>query len=152
VSARLSPEAVALVDAPNFAHLATLLADGSPKVEPVWVGREGDRLLVATDARSIKARNVAADPRVALSITAFDDPYDQLLVRGTVVEVRPDDDLAVLDALSEAYLGGPFPRRRWSSRVVLVVEPHLARHHRSPLRHTPPADALPPPTAPEEPT
>ena len=130
----LSDDARALLDAPNFGHLATLREDGSPKVEPVWVGREGDRVLVATDAKSLKARNVAHDPRVALSVVAFDDPYEQLLVRGTVTEVRPDDDLAVLDELSEAYLGHEFPRRRWSSRVVLVITPTLARHHRSPLR------------------
>ncbi len=46
--APLSPEATALIDRPNFAHLATLMADGSPHSVPVWVGREGDRLLVCT--------------------------------------------------------------------------------------------------------
>ncbi len=46
--AALSPEATALIDRPNFAHLATLMADGSPHSVPVWVGREGDRLLVCT--------------------------------------------------------------------------------------------------------
>jgi PPOX class probable F420-dependent enzyme len=134
VPASLSDAARALLDGANIAHLATLQPDGSPKVEPVWVGRDGDRVLVATDRRSLKARNVDGDPRVALSVTAFDDPYEQLLVRGVVSEVRADDDLAVLDELSETYLGAPFPRRRWSDRVVLVITPHLARHHRSPLR------------------
>ena len=132
---RLSPDARRLVDGVNFAHLATLMPDGSPKVEPVWVGREGDRLLVATDAGTIKARNIEGDSRVALSITAADDPYEQLLVRGRVDEVRADDDLAVLDALSQKYLGEPFPRRTWSARVVLVIEPDVARHYVSPLRH-----------------
>jgi len=134
VPASLSDAARALLDGANIAHLATLQPDGSPKVEPVWVGRDGDRVLVATDRRSLKARNVDGDPRVALSVTAFDDPYEQLLVRGVVSEVRADDDLAVLDELSETYLGAPFPRRRWSDRVVLVITPHQARHHRSPLR------------------
>ena len=32
-----------LLDRPNFAHLATLMEDGSPLSTPVWVGREGDR-------------------------------------------------------------------------------------------------------------
>lgn len=130
----LSADARRLLDGANFGHLATLQEDGAPKVEPVWVGRDGDTVLVATDARSIKARNVERDDRVALSVTAFDDPYDQLLVRGRVSEVRGDDDLAVLDELSRRYLGHEFPRRRWSSRVVLVITPSLARHHRSPLR------------------
>jgi PPOX class probable F420-dependent enzyme len=131
----LGAEARRLVDGVNFAHLATLMTDGTPKVEPVWIGREGDRLLVTTDGKSIKAVNVDRDPRVAISITAFDDPYDQLLVRGRVTEIRSDDDLAVLDALSQKYLGTPFPRRRWSKRLVLVVEADVVRAYHSSLRH-----------------
>jgi PPOX class probable F420-dependent enzyme len=123
-----------LIDGPNFGHLATLMPDGSPKVEPVWVARDGDQALVATDAASLKARNVALDNRVALSVTAFGDPYDQVLVRGRVVDVRPDDGLEVLDAMSDKYLGHPFPRRKWSERVVLVIEPDLVRSYRSALR------------------
>jgi PPOX class probable F420-dependent enzyme len=134
VTARLDDDARRLLDAANFAHLATLMPDGAPKVEPVWVAREDDRVLVTTDAKSLKARNVARDARVALSVTAFDDPYEQLLVRGRVVERRPDDDLETLDRFSTKYLGAPFARRRWSQRIVLVVEPDLARYRRSPLR------------------
>lgn len=130
---QLCPDARRLLDGANFAHLATLMADGSPKVEPVWVGRDGDHIVVTTDASSIKARNIDADSRVAVSVTAFDDPYDQLLVRGRVVTITADDDLGVLDGLSEKYLGVPFPRRRWNSRVVLVIQADLARAHRSPL-------------------
>ena len=133
----LSPEIRRLLDGPNFAALATLMPDGSPKVESVWVGREGDHVLVATDSRGVKGRNLEGDARVALSITDFDDPYEQAMIRGRVVETRPDDDLRVLDALSDRYLGRPFPRRKWSSRVVYVIEAHVARHAKSPLEHTP---------------
>ena len=74
-----------LLDAPNFASLATLMPDGSPKVEPVWVGREGDLVLIATDSRSLKGRNLDADGRVALSVTDYENPYEQVLIRGRVV-------------------------------------------------------------------
>jgi hypothetical protein len=47
--------------------------------------------------------------------------------------VRPDDDLAVLDALSQKYTGQPFGRRRWSQRVVLAVVPEVVRYYLSPL-------------------
>jgi len=137
-----SEGARALLDGANFAHLATLQPDGSPKVEPVWIGREGDLLLVATDRKSLKVRNIEGDARVAVSVSKFDDPYDQLLVRGVVSEIREDDDLTVLDDLAQTYLGEPFARRRWSGRVVLVVTPHLARHYRSALHdpRTPPRE------------
>jgi PPOX class probable F420-dependent enzyme len=133
--ATLDDDARRLLAGANYGYLSTLLPGGEPKVDPVWVDHEGDLVLVTTDGRSIKARNAARDDRVALAVTAFDDPYVQLQVRGRVVEVRPDDDLVVLDRLSAKYLGGPFPRRRWSQRVVLVIEPSLARTSHSPLTH-----------------
>ena len=131
----LDDDARRLLDGVNYGFLATLMPGGHPKVDPVWVGRDADRVLVATDGRSIKARNAIADPRVSLAVTAFDDPYDQVLIRGIVVEVAPDDDLVVLDRLSAKYLGGPFPRRKWSQRVVLVIEPDVVRSYQSSLRH-----------------
>jgi PPOX class probable F420-dependent enzyme len=133
--ASLNDDARRLLAGPNYGYLSTLLPGGEPKVDPVWVDHEGDLVLVTTDGKSIKARNVELDDRVALAVTAFDDPYDQLQVRGRVVEVRPDDDLVVLDRMSEKYLGEPFPRRRWSQRVVLVIEPARARTSHSPLKH-----------------
>lgn len=126
-----------LLDAANFAHLATLMEDGSPKVEPTWVGRDGDYVLIATDSKGIKGKNISRDGRVALSVTNFDNPYEQALIRGTVIETRDDNDLTVLDALSQQYIGKEFPRRKWSSRVVYVIEPTVARYYLSPLTHTP---------------
>ena len=134
----LSDDARRLIDAPNFAHLTTLMEDGWPKAEPVWIGRDGDRIVICTDRKSIKSINIDRDPRVALSITDFDNPYEQLLVRGRVVEAREDNDLAVMDVLSQKYLGGPFPRRKWSSRVAYFIEADIARYYLSPLKHTPP--------------
>lgn len=130
---KLNDDMKRLIDGANFAHLATLQADGAPKVEPVWIGREGDRLLIATDRRSLKSSNIARDPRVAISLVARENPYDQLLIRGRVVETRDDAELVGLDALSAAYLRKPFPRRKWPSRVVFVIEPSMARHSISPL-------------------
>ncbi len=143
----LSPAARRLLDGPNYAHLATLLPDGAPKVEPVWVAREGDFALVTADAKSRKALNMGRDARVALSITDFADPYEQLLIRGRVVEQRSDPELRFLDALSQRYTSAPFPRRNWSSRVIFVIEPFLARHARFPLVHRP-APAAADPSAP----
>ena len=126
---KLPEGAARLLDGPNFGYLATLMESGAPKVEPVWVAREDGLVLVVTDAASIKAKNIARDPRVAITVVDRDRPYEHVLIRGQVVEVRPDDDLAVLDRFSQKYLGGPYPRRRWNKRIVIVIEPSLARHH-----------------------
>jgi len=61
----LSPEVKQLIDRPNFAHLATLMPDGSPQSVPVWVGREGDRLIICTGENSLKGKNTRRDPRVS---------------------------------------------------------------------------------------
>ncbi|MDB5395983.1 MAG: pyridoxamine 5-phosphate oxidase [Rhodospirillales bacterium] len=133
----LSDDIKRLLDAPNFAALATLMEDGSPKAEPVWVAREGDHVVIATDRKSIKSINIDRDPRVSLSVTDFANPYEQALIRGRVIEARDDNALTILDAMSQKYLGAPFPRRKWSTRVAYIVEPAVARYYKSPLQHTP---------------
>jgi PPOX class probable F420-dependent enzyme len=134
---RLSADVRRILDGRCFGHLATLQPDGAPKVEPVWLGREGDRVLVATDERTLKGRNMRRDARVALSVLSPDNPYEQVLIRGRVVEIRPDRELAGLDALSHKYLGQPFPRRDWPSRALYAIEADVARYYRSPLVHPP---------------
>jgi PPOX class probable F420-dependent enzyme len=135
----LAPEIRALLDRPNFAHLSTLMPDGSPQSAPVWVGREGDRILVCTGEGSLKAKNTRRDPRVALSIVDFRDPYSEAQVRGRVVERRPDPDLELMDPISHKYTGKPFPFRNPEGRVALVIEVERARYTKLPFEHTPPA-------------
>lgn len=49
-----------------WAHLATVGADGEPDVAPVHPAWEGDDLWVMVDRTSVKARNIAHQPKVAL--------------------------------------------------------------------------------------
>ena len=133
----LSDDIKQLLDRANFAHLATLMPDGSPQSVPVWVGRDGDRLVICTGENSLKARNTARNPRVALSIVDFRDPYAEVQIRGRVVERRPDPDLKVMDPISLKYTGKPFPFRNPEGRVALVIEVDKARYTKLPFEHTP---------------
>jgi len=126
-----------LIDRANFAHLATLMEDGSPHSTPVWVGRDGDRLMIGTSGNSLKARNTKRDPRVAISMIDFKDPYMEAQLRGRVVEHRPDSDLKILDAISVRYTGKPFPMRGYEDRVALVIEIDKVRYLKLPFEHTP---------------
>src|SRR5512146_1235116 len=99
----LSEDVRRLLDEPNFAHLATLMPDGSPQSVPVWVGREGDRLIICTGDGSLKARNMQRDPRIALSVVNHSNPYEEAQLRGRVVERRPDPQLAIMDPISSKY-------------------------------------------------
>ncbi|HLW85577.1 MAG TPA: PPOX class F420-dependent oxidoreductase [Candidatus Sulfotelmatobacter sp.] len=134
----LSPEIKNLIDRPNFAHLATLLPDGSPQSVPVWIGREGEHLVVCTGEGSLKAKNTRRDPRVALSIVDFDNPYEEVQIRGRVIERRPDPELKVMDLISHKYTGKPFPMRSPEGRVALIIEVEKARYTKLPFQHTPP--------------
>ncbi|GAA3208132.1 PPOX class F420-dependent oxidoreductase [Dactylosporangium siamense] len=124
--AELSADVARLVDDVNYAHIATLLPDGSPHVVPVWVDREGDRIAVLTGPGSRKARNVARDPRVAISIIDQADPKATALIRGRVAEVLDDADAwRIIDRIAHKYTGGPYPLR--TDRVVLLIEPTHAQ-------------------------
>ena len=50
----------------NWAHIATVGADGNPDVVPVWPAWQGDTLWIFTSTNSVKIRNIAANPNVAL--------------------------------------------------------------------------------------
>lgn len=134
----LSPEVKHLVDRANFAHLATLMPDGSPQSVPVWIGREGERLIVCTGEGSLKAKNTRRDPRVALSIVDFTNPYEEVQIRGRVVERRPDSEFKTMDQVAHKYTGKPFPFRNPEGRVALVIEVEKVRYTKLPFEHTPP--------------
>jgi PPOX class probable F420-dependent enzyme len=134
----LSPEVKQLIDRPNFAHLATLMPDGSPQSVPVWVGREADHIVICTGENSLKGKNTRRDPRVALSIVDFTDPYEEVQIRGRVVERRSDPNLTIMDPISHKYTGKPFPFRTPEGRVALIVEVEKARYTKLPFQHTPP--------------
>jgi PPOX class probable F420-dependent enzyme len=138
MSTTLSPQVKQLIDRPNFAHLATLMSDGSPQSVPVWVGREGEHLVVCTGEGSLKAKNTKRDPRVALSIVDFTNPYEEVQIRGQVVERRPDSDFQAMDANSHKYTGKPFPFRSPEGRVALIIAVGKVRYTKLPFEHTPP--------------
>jgi len=124
----VSVDIAKLIERPNFEHLATLMSDGSPRSAPVWIAREGDLLLICTEATSLKGKNTQRDPRVAISIVDFRDPYMEAQMRGRVIERRPDPQLRYYDLMSQKHIGRPWPYREEESPVVLVIEIAKAKY------------------------
>ncbi|MER7764558.1 PPOX class F420-dependent oxidoreductase [Streptomyces sp. NPDC097619] len=93
-----------LLDASVPAVLATVNGDGSPQTSVVWIGRDGDDLLVSTAEGRLKERNMRRDPRVSVTVYDPADPLRYVEVRGTAA-VSPDADRALAAALAERYEG-----------------------------------------------
>lgn len=131
----LSEEVRALLDGPNYAHLGTLMPDGSPHVVAVWVGREGDHAVFYTgNPSSTKARNIDRDPRVSISMVGHADPYQRAHLRGRVVEARTEGALEAMDKLAIKYTGEPFPFRG-PGGVLYVVKADRVGFSQLPFVH-----------------
>lgn len=102
-------------------HLATLLPDGAPHSVPVWVDPEGEHIAIMTGPDSVKARNLRRDPRVALSLTPADNPFEPVVVRGRVVKwIEGDEAWAIVDRIATKYIGQAYTREQ--VRVVGLIE------------------------------
>lgn len=119
----LSDELKAVLDGPNFAHLATM-EDGSPHNTAMWVMRDGDQIIMNTLEGRVKWANLKQDPRVAISISPADEPYVNFAIQGRVVEMRTSDGLQVIDALAKKYLGkDKYPwLKPGDVRVTIVID------------------------------
>ncbi|HEX3791765.1 MAG TPA: PPOX class F420-dependent oxidoreductase [Pseudonocardiaceae bacterium] len=118
----LEPDVRRALDGTSLAHLATVLPDGSPHTVPLWIGTHGDRIVFFTGPNSRKARNLRRDPRVALSLTSADNPYEPVIVRGRVIEwLEGDEAWAIIDRVATKYTGQPYSRDE--ERVIAVIEP-----------------------------
>jgi len=132
----IPPDVRELLDAPNYIHLSTLRADGSPRNWVVWAGVEGDHILICTSATIWKGKDMIRDPRVALSVTDLENPYRMAAIQGRVVEVRPDEDCHYMDQLSHKYTGKPFPMRG-PDRVCFVIAVEKAAQRTLNFTHDP---------------
>jgi PPOX class probable F420-dependent enzyme len=120
-SRMLEPDVRRALDGTSLAHLATVLPDGSPHTVPLWIGTHGDRIVFFTGPNSRKARNLRRDPRVALSLTSADNPYEPVIVRGRVIEwLEGDEAWAIIDRVATKYTGQPYSRDE--ERVIAVIE------------------------------
>jgi PPOX class probable F420-dependent enzyme len=113
-----------------FAHLATLMKDGSPQVTPVWFDYGADGIIRVNTARGrVKARTLKKGARVALAIMDPDNPYHYVQIRGRVVEVTEKGADAHIDSLAKKYLGvDVYPNKAPGEvRVTCRIEPTSAQ-------------------------
>ena len=114
-----------LFSKPAFAHLVTLMPDGSPQVTPVWVDLQDGMVVINTAKGRLKDRNMTRDPRVALAISDPENPYRYIQVRGRIADSTEQGADAHIDRMAKKYLGKdtyPF-RQPGEVRVLYKITP-----------------------------
>ena len=99
----MSPEEVGafLASGTRTAKLATVRADGSPHVAPVWFVPDGDVVVFMTWHESVKGRSLLRDGRTTLIVDDETFPYSFVMIEGTATTSTGEED-----------------RRRWSRRIA----------------------------------
>lgn len=103
------PEPVrAIIESGRVAHLATINSDGSPQMSCVWVGIEGDDVVLGHLGGGQKVRNLRRDPRVTFTIETDHlneiGLLEYLVVHGRA-RVTEGGAAALLQRLAHVYLG-----------------------------------------------
>jgi len=96
-----------MLDTVRTGKLATVRADGSPHVTPIWFDMEGDDLIFTTWEHSVKAANIRRDPRVNLCVDDEKPPFAYVMVEGTAAIVTPplDEMLRWTTRIAGRYMG-----------------------------------------------
>jgi PPOX class probable F420-dependent enzyme len=109
-----------------IAHVSARRGDGSIAQYLMWVDYDGEHVLTSSPVGSRKGAHWRRDPHVTLSVVDRSNDWRYLVIRGRVVDIRPDEDLAFIDRMSQRYTGQPY-RMRDRPREVFVIEPDHVR-------------------------
>ena len=114
-----------ILEGANFASVATMMGDGSPHASTIWIDIDGDDVLFNTAEGRVKTANIRRDPRVSISVFDDRDPYQQVVIHGTVVDMTHVGADAHIDRLAKKYLGvDEYPwRDPQEQRVIVRVRP-----------------------------
>lgn len=120
VAARLAPA--------RSYWLGTTSPDGSPHAAPVWGAVVADTLYLYSERSTRKARNLAADPRLAVHLESADDV---VIVRGTAADLGHPAQLPDVVAALVAKYASPADRQYLPDAdpafdVVYAVRPQAA--------------------------
>jgi PPOX class probable F420-dependent enzyme len=97
---------VFLASGTRTGKLATVRPDGRPHVVPVWFVIDEDDIVFTTWHDTVKYRNMAVNPRAALTVDLEEPPYAFVSVEGTV-EISDDvgELLRMATAIGGRYMG-----------------------------------------------
>jgi PPOX class probable F420-dependent enzyme len=86
----LTDELRGFLDAHRVGVLATSAADGKPRQSLVYYAREGERLLVSTESKRLKARDVRRSGWASLCVMGHEQPYPSAVFSGSAEILTTD--------------------------------------------------------------
>ena len=122
---KLSEELLELLRKPSTCYIATVMADGSPQITQTWVDTDGKHVIINSVQGYVKIKNIERDPRVAIAISAPENPTRYFQVRGRVIKVTTEGAADHIEMLSRKYTGKPYSwyGGRDQVRMIIVIEP-----------------------------
>lgn len=117
----LHPETIKLAEGANFGSITTALPSGHFQTHLIWVGTDGERLVVNTEVHRQKYKNIQRDPRITLTIRDENNPYKYAEIRGRVDEtITGQVARDQVDELSQKYNGEDYPPDQIKSERVQI--------------------------------
>ena len=104
-----------------YVYLATVMADGTPQVTPVWFSADENYILINTAAGRVKDRNMQARPHVALVFQDPHNPYRYTQIRGKIAERTTEGAVAHIHTLSQKYMGKDWNIPAGEERVIFKI-------------------------------
>jgi len=93
-----------LLEAKNFAHVATISSDGTPHTAVAWIDVDGDVAQVNSAAGRDWPANLRRDPRVTITVVNRENPYEYVTIKGEAIEITPEGADEHIDSLAKKYL------------------------------------------------
>jgi nitroimidazol reductase NimA-like FMN-containing flavoprotein (pyridoxamine 5'-phosphate oxidase superfamily) len=135
-----------LTERDHLARIATVDADGMPRVLPLWFILHDGMICFTPRKPAVIWHNLVRDPRVGISIDEDEAPYRKVFVQGRVeVLHQPGDDLAwqplyraiakryVPETAADAYVDGTADQPRALCAVRLDAPTTVLKTWRMPV-------------------
>jgi PPOX class probable F420-dependent enzyme len=112
-----------------MATVATVDASGAPRIQPTWVGTDGETIWINTQEGRHWLRRLRRDPRAALTIINSEEPTEYAEITAVLIEETTDGAKDHLDELSHTYIGADYPNHFENEvRIILKLKPEHVRY------------------------
>ena len=111
-----------MAQAKNFAALTTLMPDGQPQTQLMWVHADDDHVIINTETGRQKFANITVDPRAPPTACDATTPPRPVEARGRAAEtVTGDEARAGIDELAQKFTGADYANPIGTERVILRI-------------------------------